>query len=79
MYYEMYMTEPDLFWKIPSSKNDQKWLKMGQKWSFGRFRKIYLLVLSGNGVKWKNFKKSEKSGSKIMAKDALSQSDFIIL
>ena len=58
------------------TKNGQK---MGQKWSFGLFRKIYLLVLSENVVKWKNFKKSEKSDSKIMAKDALSQSDFIIL
>ena len=67
------------FEKFPLAKMTKNGQKMGQKWSFGLFRKIYLLVLSGNGVKWKNFKKSEKSGSKIMAKDALSQSDFIIL
>ena len=45
---EMWITEPDFFFeKSPYGKNGQKWSKNK---IFGLFRKIYSLVLSGNGV-----------------------------
>ena len=54
---------------------------------FNFLRKIYSLVLSGDGIKWKylwpyNMRKPhlwEKSGSQVMAKNALGQSDFSFL
>ena len=66
-----------------------KMTKNGQKWSknkvFRLFRKIYLLVLSGNSVKTAKLQNSAKphmweiSGFQVMAKNALSQLDFSVL
>ena len=56
---------------------------------FGFFRRIYSLVLSGNGVEWKYLwpfssilrkqQIQEKSDSQVMAKNVVDQSDFSIL
>ena len=67
------------------TKNGQKWPKIG---GFGLSKKIYLLVLSGNGVEWKYLwpfsilqkpHMWEKSGSQVMATNAPGKSDFSIL
>ena len=74
------------FWKNPLwEKNDQKCSKIAPKCFFGLLRKIYSLVLSGNGVKWKGVcpfnilrKPHMWEKSPVRAKYALSQSDFSI-
>ena len=74
----MEMCETALFLeKSSSAKNGQKLL--------GFFKLFNSLVLSGNGVEWKPFSILrklhiwEKSGSQVMTKNALGQSDFSII
>ena len=75
------LCDSPVFWENSSQQkwpNVQKWPK---NWFFGLFRKMYSLVLSGNGVERKHLWPHlwEKSCSQVKAKNALSQSDFIIL
>ena len=85
---EMCVTEPVFFWKNPlppkMTENGQKWPKIV---FFLLFRNIYSLVLSGNVVEWNYLwlfsilRKPhmwEKSGSQVIAKNVLGQSDFSI-
>ena len=60
--------------KFPSGKNVQKWPKNE---SFGLFRKICSLVLSGNSAEWKYL--LPFNNLKLWLENALSQSDFSIL
>ena len=75
---EINMAEPVLLKKFPFSKSNQKWPKFEL---LGHFRKLYSLVLSGNGVEWKYLwpfnllQKShlwEKSGSQVKRKMLLA-------
>ena len=84
---EMCMKGPNFFFR--KNPLPTKMTKNGQKWSknkvFRLFRKIYLLVLSGNSVKTAKLQNSAKphmweiSGFQVMAKNALSQLDFSVL
>ena len=75
------------FWKNPIQA---KMTKNVQEWPKNRIsvlsRKIFSLVLSGNGVEWMYLLPFnilwkphiwEKSGSQVIAKNAVSQSDFL--
>ena len=75
----MCLWQPNFLDKSPSGKNDQKW---PENRCFGLFRKICSLVLFENGVEWKHLwlfsflwkpHMWEKSGSQVMAKNALYQ------